>query len=76
IPFRHMNHLSALLEYIHDNTRIHGKPRLTTERIVRGAAGAANSLSGRSILPVFSRVLTGALRAGLLPYFFLYFSTL
>ncbi|EAO3573817.1 TPA: hypothetical protein ACF6OP_003282 [Salmonella enterica subsp. enterica serovar Weltevreden] len=71
-----MHHRSALQEDIPDNTRIPGQQRLTTERRVRGAAGAAKSLSGRRSLPGFSRGLTGALRAGRLPSCLLAFSTL
>nr|AWM64014.1 Hypothetical protein [Klebsiella pneumoniae]QIS34494.1 hypothetical protein [Klebsiella pneumoniae]QPL19927.1 hypothetical protein [Klebsiella pneumoniae] len=50
-----MLYRSALQEDIPDNTRIPGQQRLTTERRVRGAGGAATSLSGRRSLPGFSR---------------------
>nr|AUS91761.1 hypothetical protein [Klebsiella pneumoniae]AUS91873.1 hypothetical protein [Serratia marcescens]AUS91991.1 hypothetical protein [Serratia marcescens]UVZ00640.1 hypothetical protein [Klebsiella pneumoniae] len=71
-----MHHRSALQEDIPDNTHIPGQQRLTMERRVRGAAGAAKFLSGRRSLPGFSRGLTGALRPGRLPSYLLAFSTL
>ncbi|HAS1888434.1 TPA: hypothetical protein I4G92_21470 [Enterobacter hormaechei subsp. xiangfangensis] len=50
-----MLYRSALQEDIPDNTRIPGQQRLTTERRVRGAGGAATYISGKRSLPGFSR---------------------